>query len=58
MTTSTHYDNWRYISPYFYSYGITGDAVGNGWWTLGVVDIVETVDTRTGNATELPMRPP
>jgi len=39
------------------SYGVAGDANGNGWWTQSGQDIVGIVNTRTGKTREFRMRP-
>ncbi|HLV02499.1 MAG TPA: hypothetical protein VKZ59_14610, partial [Acidobacteriota bacterium] len=39
------------------SYGVAGDAEGNGWWTQSGQDIVAVADTRTGKVHEIRMQP-
>jgi streptogramin lyase/mono/diheme cytochrome c family protein len=52
------YDNAHYSPPFFYTYGVTGDVEGNGWWTVSHLNLVETVNVQTGKTTEILMRPP
>ncbi len=41
-----------------FTYGMTGDADGNGWWTQFNAERVVKGDPRTGESTEFIMRPP
>lgn len=41
-----------------FTYGVAGDAVGNGWWTTPNDDRVVTADVKTGKVQEIVMRPP
>jgi streptogramin lyase/mono/diheme cytochrome c family protein len=41
-----------------FTYGVAGDARGNGWWTTPNDDRVVTANTRTGEVHEIVMRPP
>ncbi len=41
-----------------FTYGMTGDADGNGWWTQFNAERVVKGDPRTGERTEFIMRPP
>jgi streptogramin lyase len=41
-----------------FTYGVAGDADGNGWWTDPLQDRVNTADVKTGAVTEFVMRPP
>ena len=52
----THY---RAITPggAVASYGVAGDAEGNGWWTQSAQDLVCMADTKTGKVYEIRMRP-
>ena len=40
------------------SYGVAGDADGNGWWTTYWADILTMVDIKTGKSHEVPLDPP
>jgi streptogramin lyase len=40
------------------SYGVAGDADGNGWWTTYWADILTMVDMKTGVSHEVPLAPP
>ena len=40
------------------TYGVTGDALGNGWWGRWTRDVVGHADTKTGKTSEIPMLPP
>jgi streptogramin lyase len=40
------------------SYGVAGDADGNGWWTTYWADILTMVDIKTGKSYEVPLNPP
>ena len=40
------------------TYGVTGDALGNGWWGRWTRDVVGHADTKTGKTYEIPMAPP
>jgi streptogramin lyase len=40
------------------SYGVAGDAEGNGWWTTYWADILTMVDIKTGKSHEVPLNPP
>jgi streptogramin lyase len=52
------YGNEHYSPPFFYTYGVTGDILGNGWWTVPHLNLVETVNAQTGKTTEIRMHPP
>lgn len=54
----SYYDNEHHSSPFFYTYGVTADRVGNGWWTVPHLNLVETANARTGKTTEILMHPP
>ncbi len=41
-----------------FTYGMTGDADGNGWWSQFNAERVVKGDPRTGESTEFIMRPP
>jgi streptogramin lyase len=41
-----------------FTYGMTGDADGNGWWTQFNAERVVKGNPRTGESTEFVMRPP
>jgi streptogramin lyase/mono/diheme cytochrome c family protein len=41
-----------------FTYGVAGDADGNGWWTDPLQDRVQMADAKTGRVTEFVMRPP
>ena len=40
------------------TYGVAGDADGNGWWTTYWADILTMVDMKTGKSHEVPLNPP
>ena len=40
------------------TYGVTGDALGNGWWGRWTRDVVGYADAKTGKTYEIPMMPP
>jgi virginiamycin B lyase len=56
--TFSYYDNEHHSPPFFYTYGVTADAVGNGWWSVPHLNLVETANPQTGKITEIRMRPP
>ena len=39
------------------TYGVTGDALGNGWWGRWTRDVVGHADTKTGKTYEIQMAP-
>lgn len=56
--TFSYYDNEHHSPPFFYTYGVTSDALGNGWWSVSHLNLVETTNFETGKTTEIRMRPP
>ncbi len=54
----SYYENEHPGPDFFFSYGVTGDSAGNGWWTVPDLDLVEMADVRTGKTREFKMRPP
>lgn len=41
-----------------FTYGVAGDAIGNGWWTQFTAGLVAMADVKTGETHEFVMRPP
>jgi streptogramin lyase len=54
----SYYDNARSTPIIFFTYGVAADGLGNGWWSVPTLNLVETVDAHTGKTTAIAIRPP